>query len=249
MVLDSDTGCTWHRVFLVKVKAQQQHAFLSSSNFLNSEDQVKMTAEWSNGADSSLASQCLAFCQALASHGKDFSFSLTINSTFSFSLDTRESNVKSTLAKKRSSPSTQRRNARRRREFLQKKLNFGSLSPSGSDSPADASSASTPMAAATPTSYASAVCNAPLPTTRNQRDDVDAMASPSPTLSICKRPAEGCGFFDVKECGKTFNSENDLRRHGHIEHDYCFQLQFQGKCPRPCKCLSEKWYCQYLQVG
>ena len=222
--------CEGYLGFQVQVKAQ--HAFLSSSNFLNSEDQVKMTAEWSNGADSSLASQCLAFCQALASHGKDFSFSLTINSIFSFSLDTRES--------KGSSPSTQRRNARRRREFLQKKLNFGSLSPSGSDSPADASSASTPMAAATPTSYASAVCNAPLPTTRNQRDDVDAMASPSPTLSICKRPAEGCGFFDVKECGKTFNSENDLRRHGHIEHDFCFQLQFQGKCPRPCKCLSEK---------
>ena len=55
------------------------------------------------GVDSSLASQCLAFCQALASQGKDFSFSLTINSTFSFSLDTRDSNVKSPLAKKRSS--------------------------------------------------------------------------------------------------------------------------------------------------
>ena len=64
---------------------------------------MKMDANLLIGMDSSLASQCPAFCQALANQGKDFSFSLTINSTFSFSLDTRESNVKSTLAKKRSS--------------------------------------------------------------------------------------------------------------------------------------------------
>ena len=177
----------------------QQHAFLSSSNFLNSEDQVKMTAEWSNRADSSLASQCLAFCQALASQGKDFSFSLTINSTFSFSLDTRESNVKSIPAKKRSSPSTQRRNARRREEFLQKKLNFGSLSPSGSDSPADASSASTSMAAATPTSYASAVCNAPSPTS--------SLPPPSSTPSV---KVLRCGF---KKCDKTFANIDEKRIH------------------------------------
>ena len=89
--------------------------------------------------DSSLVSQCLAFCQTLANQGKDFSFNLTINSSFSFSLDTRESKVNPTLGKKRTSPSTQRRNARRREEFLRKKLNFSSVSHSASDSPADIS--------------------------------------------------------------------------------------------------------------
>ena len=85
--------------------------------------------------ESSLVSQCLAFCQTLANQGKDFS----INSSFSFSLDTRESKVNPALGKKRTSPSTQRRNARRREEFLRKKLNFSSVSHSASDSPADIS--------------------------------------------------------------------------------------------------------------
>ena len=76
-----------------------------------------------NGEDSSLASQCLAFCQALASQGKAFSFSIKIDSTFSFSLDTRESSSSAPLTRKKLSPSTQRRNARRRAEFLKKKQN------------------------------------------------------------------------------------------------------------------------------
>ena len=67
-----------------------------------------------------LASQCMAFCQVLASKGQTFSFTLSAGSSFTFSLDTR-GNGSSTLVKKRKSPSTQRRNARRRAEFLAKK--------------------------------------------------------------------------------------------------------------------------------
>ena len=69
---------------------------------------------------SALASQCMAFCQALASKGQTFSFTLSAGSSFTFSLDTR-GNGSSILSKKRKSPSTQRRNARRRAEFLAKK--------------------------------------------------------------------------------------------------------------------------------
>ena len=47
-----------------------------------------------------------------------------------YASDTKGINVKSTVDKKRISPSTQRRNARRREEFLKKKLNFVSPSPS-----------------------------------------------------------------------------------------------------------------------
>ena len=69
--------------------------------------------------DSSLATKCLAFCQALSIQGKAFQFSLNIGSTFSFTLDTR---CKETLAtKKKASPSTLRRNAKRREEFLKRK--------------------------------------------------------------------------------------------------------------------------------
>ena len=69
--------------------------------------------------DSSLATKCMAFCQALTSQGKAFQFSLNIGTTFTFTLDTR---CKETLAtKKKASPSTLRRNAKRREDFFKKK--------------------------------------------------------------------------------------------------------------------------------
>ena len=95
-----------------------------------------------SGEHSSLATQCLAFCQALASPGKAFHISLTIGSDFCFSLDTGEKTPpakpktppakgkippvkeRTTSAKgevrKKKSPSTLRRNAERREEFLKK---------------------------------------------------------------------------------------------------------------------------------
>ena len=71
--------------------------------------------------DDSLASKCMAFCQALASQGKVFNFSLSVGPDFTFSLDTRGKAVTSQLIKKKASPSTLRRNARRREEFMAKK--------------------------------------------------------------------------------------------------------------------------------
>ena len=71
--------------------------------------------------DAFLASQCLDFCQMLAGKSLSFSFSLKIGNNFSFSLDTRGEAALSS-AKKKQTPSTLRRNARRREQFLQKKL-------------------------------------------------------------------------------------------------------------------------------
>ena len=72
--------------------------------------------------DLSLAySKCMEFCQALATQGKAFHFSLNMGANFSFSLDTRGEAALSS-AKKKQTPSTLRRNARRREQFLQKKL-------------------------------------------------------------------------------------------------------------------------------
>ena len=74
--------------------------------------------------ETDLASKCLDFCQALKSQGLAFKFSLTMSSNFSFSLDTRglalDIQAKIPL-KKKPSPSTIRRNARRREAFLNKK--------------------------------------------------------------------------------------------------------------------------------
>ena len=73
--------------------------------------------------DLSLAySKCMEFCQALATQGKAFHFSLNIGTNFSFSLDTRSKALApQPVLRKKGSPSTQRRNARRRMEFLNKK--------------------------------------------------------------------------------------------------------------------------------
>ena len=73
-------------------------------------------------ASSSLASQCLVFCQTLPSQGLAFNFSLNLGNSFSFSLDTRMgAPVKPMTGKKKTSPSTQRRNNRRRKQFLESK--------------------------------------------------------------------------------------------------------------------------------
>ena len=49
--------------------------------------------------DLSLAySKCMEFCQALATQGKTFHFSLNMGTTFSFSLDTRSKALALALA-------------------------------------------------------------------------------------------------------------------------------------------------------
>ena len=72
--------------------------------------------------NASLMTQCLDFCQALSQQGRGFKLSVTVGSDFTFSLDTKETRpVKDNKTKKRISPSTKRRNAKRRAEFLSKK--------------------------------------------------------------------------------------------------------------------------------
>ena len=65
----------------------------------------------------------------LSSQGLAFKFSLTVGSNFSFTLDTKVLASDTQAKKKKSSPSTIRRNARRREEFLIKKQNLAPVSP------------------------------------------------------------------------------------------------------------------------
>ena len=73
--------------------------------------------------ESSMASQCMVFCQTLASQGKAFAFTLKIGETFSFSLDTKEKKSSPVPVPKvrKISPSTVKRNALRRQKFLASK--------------------------------------------------------------------------------------------------------------------------------
>ena len=80
-------------------------------------------------SETNLATKCLDFCQILSSQGLAFKFSLTVGSNFSFTLDTKVLASDTQAKKKKSSPSTIRRNARRREEFLIKKQNPAPVSP------------------------------------------------------------------------------------------------------------------------
>ena len=69
-----------------------------------------------------LAAQCMEFCRQLESQGRAFKFSLTVGTNFAFTLDTREETTYSKeVRKKKLSPSSIRRNERRKKEFLDKK--------------------------------------------------------------------------------------------------------------------------------
>ena len=89
--------------------------------------------------DSSLAHQCLALCQTLASQGRTFSLSLTAGSSFIFSMESNGIAVPAQVVKKKSSPSTLRRNAKRRELFLKRKLESSVEMKAPSEYPSSAS--------------------------------------------------------------------------------------------------------------
>ena len=96
--------------------------------------------------------------------------------------------MNSTLGKKRTSPSTQRRNARRREEFLRKKLNFSSVSSSALDSPADISPSAT-TTETTPVTAADATPTlapevAPLPSPSEQKAKSDQVQEEFPLEGV-----------------------------------------------------------------
>merc|ERR1712204_164917 len=76
-------------------------------------------------------------CQALVSKGLAFTFSITTSSGFTISLDTRGKESPGPVARKPPSPSTLRRNARRRQEFLQRKAKAVPVTPKDKPAVAD----------------------------------------------------------------------------------------------------------------
>ena len=86
----------------------------------------------SSEESASLAAQCLALCQTLANQGKSFSFCLKVGNNFSFSLDSTEK-TQAPQPRKRTSPSTLRRNERRRLAFIAKKKSPGSAAEKAAD--------------------------------------------------------------------------------------------------------------------
>ena len=81
--------------------------------------------------DTVMVNKCLEFCQTLVSQQQHLSFSLTVGSSFSFSLDNRKestnletrkvTSLKKQMPRKKLSPSQVRRNLKRKQDFLKRK--------------------------------------------------------------------------------------------------------------------------------
>ena len=90
-----------------------------------------MTAMSVTEDKAALVSQCLDFCQTLANKWPTFSFTLTLGDSFSFSLDTNGKDASASKGKKKKkTPSTLRRDAKRRSKFLNKKLEVSTVDTS-----------------------------------------------------------------------------------------------------------------------
>ena len=81
-----------------------------------------MTSEGENAPQQ--LTKCLDFCQALASKGQHFKLNLTLGTSITISLETKEnqpSRIMEKMDKKKKSPSTLKRNQKRKEEFVKKK--------------------------------------------------------------------------------------------------------------------------------
>ena len=159
--------------------------------------------------DSSLAHQCLAFCQTLASQGRTFSLSLTAGSSFIFSMESKGVAIPAEKVKKKSSPSTLRRNARRREMFLRRKLESHTKMEASSECPPCPSSPPPPISSPKRVEGRPFKC------------DLFAAAPSGSTISHphpsgIQNPASSpflCG-----QCTHSFSSGTTLKHH--IEHSH-----------------------------
>ena len=86
------------------------------------------------GDKATLAKQCMDFCQHMDAKGKTYKFSLMLGSDFNFTLDTREEATSPKKeVRKKLSPSSIRRNTRRKAEFLKKKTVSSDESPANNE--------------------------------------------------------------------------------------------------------------------
>ena len=188
--------------------------------------------------DAMLASQCLDFCQMLTGKSITFSFSLITRTGFSFSVDTRGKEALASMKKKKPTPSTLKRNARRREEFLKKKFN-ASPEKSSQGEPAAAKEAEVPVKApsglrhhpspspsserrqvmlvgrkekARPTfSQLDGDPPSPVSSAQSERENRQGDAAPPTLPLVCDLPHWNTG----RRCGKTFSSEDYLKIHVH----------------------------------
>ena len=199
--------------------------------------------------DRSLVSQCLDFSQMLAGKGLSFAFSLTVGNNFSFSVDTRGKGALSSQIKKKKkpTPSTLRRNARRREQFLKKKL------ASAADESQHVPVLKTPEKELSPPPSSDLNLTPVLGEGREEPPvspstplaAEETRATPVATSFICDLPLKckgGAKCFEIwsrehglTKCGKSFKSDNDLIIHAQNNHNYCLEHERMWYKCLPCK--------------
>ena len=174
-----------------------------------------------------LVSQCLDFCQTMAGKSLTFSFSLTLPTGFSFSVDTMGKGALASqkTTKKKPTPSTMRRNARRREEFLKKKVNASTDDKSQSE-PVSVEEAEVPP---------SVLHHHPSPSPSSERRQVISVGREKarPTFSQLdgdppSSPDKASGLksaspppFKCESCGEKYESEVNLNNHKESPWTFC----------------------------
>ena len=200
--------------------------------------------------NSALVSQCLDFCQTLAGKSLTFSFTLSLGNSFSFSLDTSGKEAKASKAKKKS-PSTLKRDARRRNEFVKKKLEAstgdekafkcdqcGNIFKSENGLKIHVGKSHKKVNPATPDPLRQqprssvSLSSSPLLDTRREESSPISAISETPTNIFCKScrnymtPNHTC--HQCGGCGKICDSRDDLCQHNNTIHPLmcyrCFQF-------------------------
>ena len=181
-----------------------------------------MAAVESSEENSTLALQCLALSQALVNQGSAFKFSISIGSAFSFSLDSNPmpkenkpvaiSNVN--MARRKVSPSTKRRNARRRDKLLK-----GKSSASPTDGPlVPPCASSSPLLPPSKSICSPTPSPLPPPSSSTSIAESASTSSVSPSPSPC--PVHVHHFDLVSPTEET------------VKCDQCDQIFLSGHCLR-----------------
>ena len=204
-----------------------------------------------SGEHAKLSSQCLEFCQTLADKSLTFSFSLTIGSSFSFSVDTRGKEVLAPKRKKKT-PSTLRRDARRREELLKKKLNASAAENFSRAQQVSAKEAEAELLPSPEKERGSqAAGELQMSPIHVQREEIKLSEEEGVTL-VCKAPAPSlawntaplgappalrvCGvtlWSRGPKCEKVFNCESAWRCHAHEVHHLCMKVLKRDPAPCP----------------
>ena len=177
-----------------------------------------------------LAAKCMEFCRHLESQGRAFKFSLSVGTNFDFTLDTREEVTFSKEVKKKASPSTMRRNVKRKELFLKKKCLTPSVaekvSPNGASEEEAVEDASVEETHLQKKSFICNQCENVFSTEnglkihigKTHKTEMLRSSSPAPSLEVSPlkeqlREEHGCQVTTCTKCSQTFKTDYQLKNH------------------------------------